>query len=208
MRFARVRGKRVTTSTTLRRLDDETRDLHSAVDEHWLDLMASGVTKDTYRAHLVRVYGFEAPFESALAYTPHLIIPDRRDRTRSGLIAQDLLALGVTPAKITALPQCSEIAPFDDPAEALGWKYVAERPTQLHSAIKRNVVSRVSDSANALAYLSAYDGVAAARWQQLGALLDVVATRQGSQERIVEGAKAAFKCMGAWFRLAKSSHDE
>jgi heme oxygenase len=189
-------------STTIRRLDEETRDLHGVVDAYWLELMTSGVTKDTYRAHLVRVYGFEAPFESALAYTPHLIIPDRRDRTRSGLIAQDLLALGVSPARITALAQCGDIAPFEDPAEALGWKYVAERPTQLHSAIKRNVVSRVTDSSNALAYLSAYDGVAAARWQQLGTLLDAVAMRSGSQDRILEGAKAAFKCMGAWFKIA------
>jgi heme oxygenase len=189
-------------STTMRRLDEETRDLHADVDAYWLDLMASGVTKDTYRAHLVRVYGFEAPFESALAYTPHLIIPDRRDRTRSGLIAQDLLALGVTPSRITALPQCAEIGPFEDPAEALGWKYVAERPTQLHSAIKRNVVARVADSTNALAYLSAYDGVAAARWLQLGSLLDMVAARPGAQERIFDGAKTAFKIMNAWFRIA------
>jgi heme oxygenase len=200
MRFAQHRSAVTHPSETIRRLDDETRDLHGDVDAYWLDLMASGVTKGTYRAQLMRVYGFEAPFESALAYTPHLIIPDRRDRTRSGLIAQDLLALGVTHARITALPLCQQIAPFDDPAEALGWKYVAERPTQLHSAIKRNVVSRVSDSANALAYLSAYDGVAAARWQQLGALLDSVAMRPGAQDKMVSAAKAAFQCMGAWFR--------
>ncbi|HUS30209.1 MAG TPA: biliverdin-producing heme oxygenase [Kofleriaceae bacterium] len=193
-------------SATMRLLDEETRDLHADVDAYWLDLMASGVTKDSYRAQLIRVFGFEAPFESALAYTPHLIVPDRRDLTRSGLIAQDLLALGITPAKITALPQCPEIAPFEDPAEALGWKYVAERPTQLHSAIKRNIVSRVADSANALAYLSAYDGVAAARWQQLGVLLENVAARPGAQSKLVKAAKTAFTCMGAWFRAHKN-HD-
>ncbi|HTL33273.1 MAG TPA: biliverdin-producing heme oxygenase [Kofleriaceae bacterium] len=184
----------------MRRLDDETRDLHADVDAYWLDLMASGVTKSSYRAQLVRVYGFEAPFESALAYTPKLIIQDRRDRTRSGLIAQDLLALGVSPARITSLPQCDRIGPFDDPAEALGWKYVTERPTQIHSAIKRNVVARVNDSANALAYLSAYDGIAPARWHQLGVLLDSVATRPGAQDKMIEAAKTAFQCMATWFR--------
>jgi heme oxygenase len=192
-------------STTMRRLDEETRDLHAAVDSYWLDLMASGVTRDSYRAQLMRTYGFEAPLESALAYTKHLIILDRRERTRSGLIAQDLLALGVSPSKITALPQCNHISPFDDPAEALGWKYVCERPTQLHSAIKRNVVSRVSDSANALAYLSAHDGVAAARWQQLGSLLDSVATRPGAEDAMVNAAKTAFACMGDWFHSLRDS---
>lgn len=180
-------------------LDVETRDLHASVDAFWLDLMASGVTRDQYRSQLVMVYGFEAPFESALMTTPKLVLADRRDRTRSGLLAQDLLALGVTPGRMTALPQ-APITSFEDPIEALGWKYVAERPTQLHSAIKRNIVSRVPSSANALAYLSAYDGVAAARWQSLGLLLDEIARRPLAAEQLITAAKAAFSSMGAWFR--------
>lgn len=183
----------------LTRLDVETRDLHAGVDGYWLDLMASGVTRERYRSQLVRTYGFEAALESALIMTPNLVLADRLDRTRSGLIAQDLLALGVTPGRMTALPQAS-IVSFDDPIEALGWKYVAERPTQLHSAIKRNIVQRVPRSANALAYLSAYDGVAAARWQSLGMLLDHIAQRPLAGERLVRAAKAAFCTMGKWFR--------
>jgi heme oxygenase len=188
------------TSSMLNRLDMETRDLHADVDGYWLDLMASGVTRDSYRSALVRVYGFEAPFETALAYTPHLIIADRRERMRSGLIAQDLLALGMSAGRIAALPQCSSVGPFADPAEALGWKYVIDRPTQLHSAIKRNILARVDDSANACAYLSACDGIAAARWQQFGLLLDDVARRPGATERLVGGAKRAFEAMADWFR--------
>ena len=184
----------------LNRLDMETRDLHADVDCHWLDLMASGVTREQYKALLIRIYGFEAPIESALSYTPHLVIADRRERTRSALIVQDLLALGITPGKITALPQCDSIAPFGDPAEALGWKYVIERPTQLHSAIRRNVVSRVPDIANACLYLSSCDGIAAARWQQFGVLLDEVAKRPGATERMIEAAKTGFAAMGGWFR--------
>jgi heme oxygenase len=184
----------------LNRLDMETRDLHTDVDGYWLDLMASGVTRDSYKLALVRIYGFEAPVESALAYTPQLIIADRRERTRSGLIAQDLLALGMTAGRIAALPQCPSVGPYADPAEALGWKYVIDRPTQLHSAIKRNVLSRVSDVANACTYLSACDGIAAARWQQFGLLLDDVARRPGASDRIVDAAKTAFAAMADWFR--------
>jgi heme oxygenase len=187
-------------STMLNRLDMETRDQHADVDCHWLDLMASGVTLEQYKALLISIYGFEAPVESALAYTPHLVIADRRERTRSALIVQDLLALGITPGKITALPQCNSIAPFSDPAEALGWKYVIERPTQLHSAIKRNVVSRVADVANACSYLSSCDGIAAGRWQQFGLLLDEVAKRPGASEQMVSAAKTAFDAMAGWFR--------
>lgn len=184
----------------LSRLDHETRDYHADVDGYWLDLMASGVTRALYKAQLVRIYGFEAPIESAFLYTPQLVISDRRERTRTGLIAQDLLALGMSAAKIASLPQCSNIAPFEEPAEALGWKYVIERPTQLHGAIKRNLVSRVADIANACAYVSASDGIAAARWQQFGLLLDDVVRRPGASERIVSGAKQAFVRMCDWFR--------
>src|SRR5688572_16575457 len=131
-------------SAMLHRLDMETRAHHADVDEHWLDLMAAGVTREQYTQLLMRLYGFEGPVESALAYTPQLVIADKRERMRSGLIAQDLIALGVSPASITRLPQCTAIAPFAEPGEALGWKYVIERPTQMHGAIKRNLVSRVS----------------------------------------------------------------
>jgi heme oxygenase len=189
----------------LARLDAATREFHSAVDEHWLDLLASGVTRERYKQHLMRVYGFEAPLESALAYTPNLIVADRMDRTRSGLIAQDLLALGVSPAKVTALPHC-KVGTFADPAEALGWKYVIERPTQLHASIKKNLVTQLQDSANACAYLSAYGNTAAARWQQLGALLDDVSSRHGAgaAERMAASAQVAFAQMVHWYNRDSS----
>lgn len=192
-------------SAMLARLDAETREFHPTVDEHWLDLMATRVTREQYKRHLAHVYGFEAPIESALAYTPQLVVADRLDRTRSGLIAQDLLALGVPPAKITALPHCKDVGTFTDPAQALGWKYVIERPTQLHAAIKRNLVMHVSDCANAVAYLSVYDGYAPARWHQLGMLLDEVAKRPQAGDRIVETARAAFACLSSWHAERKDA---
>ena len=142
--------------------------------------------------------------------------PRRSERTRSGLIVQDLLALGITPGKITALPQCASIGTFADPPEALGWKYVIERPTQLHTAIKRNLVSRIPDVANACAYLSSCDGIAAARWQQFGLLLDDVAKRPGAAGRMMTSAKHAFVTLRDWFRggaadlpalVARVAHD-
>jgi heme oxygenase len=186
-------------STTLARLDAATRDHHGEIDGYWLDLMAQGVTQEQYTSQLVRVYGFEAPLESALAYTPNFVVADRRDLTRSGLIVQDLIALGMRPAAASRLPQCMEIEPFKDPLEALGWWYVSERASQLFSSVKRHVVSRLPDTANACTYLSSYDGVAAARWQQLGSILDQQAWRHG-HERLVTSAVVAFDCATRWYR--------
>ena len=186
-------------SATLARLDAATRDHHAEVDGYWLDLMAQGVTREQYQAQLVRLYGFEAPLESAAAYTPNFVVADRRDLTRSGLIVQDLIALGMRPAVASRLPQCDAITAFHDPVEALGWWYVSERSSQLYNSVKRHVVSRLPDTAKACAFLASYDGVAAARWQQLGVVLDQQAWKHG-HEGMVAAANTAYECARRWFR--------
>ena len=182
----------------LARLDAATRDSHAELDAYWLDLMAQGVTADRYREQLMRVYGFEAPLESALAYTPNFVVADRRDLTRSGLIVQDLIALGMRPATASRLPQCRKIEPFRDANEALGWWYVSERQSQLYNGIKRHLVSRLPELAHACTFLASYDGVAAARWQQLGVVLDAQAWKHG-HEPFVAAARTAFACARRWF---------
>ncbi len=185
-------------STMLARLDAATRDHHAELDAYWLDLMAQGVTTDRYSAQLVRVYGFEAPLESALAYTRGFVVADRRDLTRSGLIVQDLIALGMKPAAASRLGQ-STIAPFPTAHEALGWWYVSERQSQLFNGVKRHLVSRLPQVASACAFLGSYDGVAAARWQQLGTVLDAQAWKHG-HDVIISAARAAFEHALHWFR--------
>ncbi|MBV8761208.1 MAG: biliverdin-producing heme oxygenase [Deltaproteobacteria bacterium] len=182
----------------LARLDAATRDHHAEVDGYWLDLMAQGVTSEQYSSQLVRVYGFEAPLESALAYTPGFVVADRRDLTRSGLIVQDLIALGMKAAAASRLPQ-SEIAPFANAQEALGWWYVSERQSQLYNAVKRHLIARVPQLANACAFLGSYDGVAAARWQQLGSVLDAQSWKYG-EDVMISAARNAFAHALDWFR--------
>lgn len=183
----------------LLRLNMETRCEHSRADQPWLALMGVDVTAARYVEHLVAIYGFEAPFEAALALTPG--IADRvqlRQRSRSGLIVQDLLALGLSPSRIAKLPQCDLDVPFRDPPEALGWMYVVERATLLHDAVRRYLEDRLP-LAGACGYLSAYDGVAGARWQELGRALDEVATSPQAPEHIVLATRIAFARQRDWF---------
>src|SRR5262245_27053134 len=117
-------------SRMLMQLNIETRVHHSAIDSTWLDVMSPHLAATHYTRLLARAYGFEAPLEAALAYTRGLgTLIDLRERARAGLLAQDLLALGLSPAQVTDLPQCTELAPFRSAFEALGWMYVAERAT-------------------------------------------------------------------------------
>src|SRR5829696_4323508 len=155
--------------TMLTRLDVETRPYQASAEGLWRDLMEGSATPATYMHHLVRVYGFEAPLEAALAYTPGLsAVLDVRCRVRSGLIVRDLLELGISAGKIAELPQ-SMIAPFATVAEALGWMYVSERSALLHDPVRRYLIARFPQLAGATSYLSAASD---ARWNAFADVLE------------------------------------
>jgi heme oxygenase len=186
------------TGELLRRLNKATRHWHADADEPWLQLLRPDVTKPAYVEQLVRMYGFEAALEGACQYTPHLALAiESRHFRRAGLLAQDVLALGVTPVELARVPQCFAITPFKDVPEAMGWLYVVERTTLLHDQIRRHLVQRVPEAAHACAYFSMFDAAGAGPWQAFGRTLDrfTAASRQ-----VVDAANTGFECMVRWFR--------
>jgi heme oxygenase len=185
-------------SHMLIRLDLETRAYHPAADRAWLEVLDREVTPSEYAVRLMRVFGFEAPIEAALAYTPHLTtLVELRPRFRSGLIAQDLLVLGRKPGQLATLPQCM-VAPFRGIAEGLGWLYVMERATLLHRAVRAWIITNRPDLEDATSYLSAYDGVVGMRREELGRLLDQFARTAAVQHQVLTAAHDAFRCALAW----------
>jgi heme oxygenase len=175
-----------------------TREHHAAADASWLDLMSPSVDKPQYIEHLVKVYGFEAPLEAALRYTPGLsALVDLRARSRAGLIVQDLMRLGLSAGKIAGLEQ--RFTTFSTAAEALGWMYVAERSTLLHGTIRRHLAVHVPDTAHAWSYLSAYDGIAGNRWSDLGDALELVAQAPLGKQQLLRAAHQGFLAQCEWF---------
>jgi heme oxygenase len=185
-------------SGMLMRLNMETRAEHPEADSPWLELMSVDTSRRQYIDQLVATYGFEAPVEAAFTLTAQLAeVVKLRDRARASYIIEDLLALGITHARIAKLPQCRQIEPFCDPAEALGWMYVLERATLLHDAVRSHIALRLP-TVSGWSYLSAYQGVASARWQELGAALDSYATTPGRSDQIIASARAAFSRLREW----------
>jgi len=182
----------------LTRLNLETRALHPEADALWVELLSHGTTLDVYRSTLVAAYGFEAPVEAALSVTPGVsaVVP-LRPRARTGFLVQDLLTLGYTASWIARLPMCCQIVPYRSVAEALGWLYVVERATLLHETVRRHL-EVTQPSLRALSYLRAYDGHTGQRWQELGQVLDRVATSDETAEQIVAAARDAFATQRAW----------
>jgi len=184
-------------STVLATLDVETRAAHAAADDGWLRLCRYGVTTADYIDQLIITYGFESPLESAVAYTPEMPkLLDLRGRARAGFIAQDLLALGLSPSAISLLPQCA-LAPFATSVEALGWLYVVERATHHHDVVRRHLTRQLPDVADACAYLSGAERNAAARWSEFATVVDgaIVGDRLPA---LITAANAAFRSYAQW----------
>lgn len=187
-------------SRMFERLTEETRAHHAHADYEVDALFAPDATATQYLVYLMRVYGFEAPLDAAFAMTPKLeLVLDPRERSRAGFLAQDLMALGVRPAEVTALPLCLAIPQFRSVAEAMGWLYVVERTTLAHDVIRRHLTTRFPlEMELASAYLSSYDGVVGKRWRDLGVALDEVASHPAVATRVVSAANDAFRCRRAW----------
>lgn len=185
-------------------LDKATRRWHADADAPWLDLLHASLRRQDYIDHLVRMYGFEAPLESACAYTPQLgRVLDYRQLRRAGSLAQDLLALGMTPAELASLPQCFSITPFRDVPEALGWRYVVERSTLHHRLVHRVVLDRVPEASHACAYLRMFEGADAEHWRAFTNTLELFAARTEVATQIVEAADAAFAELVQWCRTPR-----
>lgn len=193
-------------SRALVHLNLETRAHHAGADEAWLLLTREEATKIEYAHQLVSVYGFEAPLEAALTYTPNLRpIVDLRARSRAGLAAQDLLALGMTAIELAKLRQC-RIEPFKTPLEALGWMYVNERATLHFEAVRTNLAHRFDDIGHAVAYLTAYRGNVNLHWNELGEIIDRIARTPHMMVRVVAAAHEAFECSCEWRRTDVPVH--
>ncbi len=184
----------------LERLSQETAVFHPDSDREIDTLFRPAVTVDDYRDYLIRTYGFEAPLESALSFSSALdMMLDLRGRARAGLIAQDLLRLGMRPAAVADLPLCLTVPQFRGTAEALGWMYLVERSALAHAIICRHLMTCIPEvMVKASSYLQSAGGMLGTRWRQFGAALDEIAQHPAVADRIVASASEAFRCQRRW----------
>ena len=128
-----------------------------------------------------------------------------RQLLRAGLIAQDILALGLTPNQVSRIPTCPAITMFRDIGEALGWLYVVERSTLLQDGVKRHLLEKLPQLANACAYLSAYEGHVSDHWLAFGRMLDRAATELDVEESILNAAEEAFAHTKQWLTVTRTT---
>lgn len=185
----------------LLKLSIATRQWHADVDDPWLDLLRPAVAVSDYLGQLVRLYGLIAPFESALRYTPGIEpFVDVHQLSRAGLLAKDLLSLGLSPSQVASIPACEALTTFRGPTEAIGWLYVVERSTLLQDGIRKHLLRHLPQIECACAYLTTYDRRAGNHWQEFGGLLDRVGSTEDQAAEVLEAATAGFDAARRWLR--------
>jgi heme oxygenase len=186
------------TGVVLAHLRAATRQDHDRL-EGSLGLLDEGLGLDGYRNVLARFHGFWRGWEPRVAE----LLRDAaltEPRRRQHLLAQDLAALGMTKAELTALPVCPPPS-LDGAAAALGSLYVMEGSTLGGAVIRRHVARRLGlDRDSGCAYFSGYGAATGAMWRSFLARLD--AQPAAEAERIAAGASATFATLASW--LAKS----
>lgn len=187
------------TFTLMARLRDAT----AAVRDR--EILLGRVSWLDYRLYLLRMYGFHAAIEPALASSRQLaaVVPDATLRNhKAALLAHDLIALGVEPRELAQLPRMPFVESLAFP-EALGWTYVVENMTlggrQLAHHLTRQLPTEIR---SASAYLRCYGDEAPERWQAFGAALDRCEQAACEEDRVVVAARHGFLQLRAWVRPA------
>ncbi len=119
------------------------------------------------------------------------LLPDMAERRRLSLIEADLADLGQVAPLVEAAP-VFERGQKVDPAQALGWLYVAEG-SRMGAALLRKAAGRMglSDHKGARHLAPPAEGPAA-YWRDFTGALDAVVLTDDEEARAVAGANAAF----------------
>jgi heme oxygenase len=188
----------------LTRLKRNAQSEHVAANIDRLSLLHLEANPASYRDYLLKIYGFEAPVEHALARTPGLdAVVDLAARSHLRLLRADLADLGVT--EVSTVPLCRGVPRFATVGEALGWMYVVEHNATLHGQVRRHLHKRVGPQRDS--YLLAGERDGATRVQELGALLDRFAREPDTARHVVEAVKSAFRRQRQWFAQAQPPMD-
>lgn len=184
----------------LQRLKQDTRIYHQQIEEV-VDLQHRLGSREGYRSVLEQFYGFYAPLEGALVGVAglDLVINDLGARQKTGLLACDLGALGMTPSELALLPHCRELPAMAEIAQALGCLYVIEGATLGGQIISRQISAefQVTPTYGA-AFFTSYGTETGLMWRHFGSQLNAYATTPERETMIVDAALETFSTLRGW----------
>lgn len=185
---------------TLRlRLKRETAAVHRRLEEQ-VGLLAPDLDTRRYRHVLEMFYGFYVPVETDLtrlaAASPPLGFSLR---SRAGLIARDLLALGLQPAEVAELPRCADVPRLSCLEDLAGCLYVLEGASLGGQVLTPLLHRRLGIAKGSGASFFAGDGSRThERWAVVLAWLAQLPSAGASTPNVVAAAQATFEAFTRW----------
>ena len=191
--------------TSLRqRLKRETAAAHQHLEDQ-LGLLEPGLDVHRYLRVLERFYGFYVPVEAAVTRRAAAELPLGFPlRARAELIERDLLALGLSPADLAALPLCSDRPKLSCVEDLAGCLYVLEGAClggQVLSPLLHRRLGLAKDSG--AAFFAGDEEWTLPRWTVVVAWLDGLPRTGASIAEIISAATAAFDAFARWAAVAR-----
>jgi heme oxygenase len=150
---------------------------------------------DGYRRFLARILGWERGLEIALTR-----VSLWADRAKSRIIADDLLALGMTAEEVVAIPTCMDaVNAVTDATSTLGWLFAAEGVSFAHGMARHQLADSVRKHATAY-----FDSLQTrTTWLEVLRSIDEVCDEELASEQVITSATFGCRSKRAW--LAASS---
>lgn len=184
-------------ATTLRfRLRAATDALHRATERQFA-LERRFASRAAYRDLLAALYGFHVPLEAALRSIDWGTGAGLAARLcKSQWLADDLSALGLADAAISALPRCGELPALPSRSAGFGALYVVEGATLGGQLIVKQLQQRLGIGPGTGGYFFAsYGSQIGPMWRAFVAALD---THDADHAAVERAARATFRAFGAW----------
>jgi heme oxygenase len=191
--------------TSLRqRLKRETAAVHQHLEDQ-LGLLDPGLDVDRYRRVLETFYGFYLPVEMDVtrlaAAEPPLGFPLR---ARAGLIERDLLALGLSPADLAALPLCRHRPELSCVEDLAGCLYVLEGACLGGQVLAPLLHRRLGlAKGSGAAFFAGDEERTLPRWSVIVAWLDGLPLTGASPAKIISATSATFDAFARWAAVAR-----
>lgn len=158
------------------------------------ELLQASASTEGYRRFLARLFGWEHGIELALTEIAGFEW-ELAGRTKSRIIADDLLALGMAPEEIVALPTCPDAtSSITDPTRALGWLFVSERVSFAHGLAYHQLSGSVRKFASS--YFDAL--LTRTAWLEVLRSIDRVCDDEAVVEQLIASATSAFRSKRGW----------
>jgi len=158
-----------------------------------------------YLRVLEAFYGFYVPVEAAVRRRAAAELPLGFPlRARAELIEGDLLALGLSPADLAALPLCSDRPELSCVEDLAGCLYVLEGAClggQVLSPLLHRRLGLAKGSG--AAFFAGDEERTLPRWTIVVAWLDGLPRTGASTTKIVSAAKATFEAFARWAAVAR-----